>query len=83
MVSENEFILIIILLILLGLLILKLIINKTIDYTFGGIFFLILIWIIDLILNNLGFTTLAYFFDGVVSFPTKFVEYLKLLFTME
>jgi len=34
-------------------------------------------WIISLILNNLGFTALADFLVGVVSFPAKFVEYLK------
>ncbi|NOR46494.1 MAG: hypothetical protein GQ533_00370 [Methanosarcinaceae archaeon] len=77
MLSENEFTFIAIILIIVIIAIVKLIIDKTINYISGGISFLILIWIISLILNYLGFTMLADFLDFVVSIPTNFVEYLK------
>ena len=78
MLSENEFRLIVIILIFaIVLVIVELIINKTINYIVGTIVFLISMWIISLILNNLGFTALADILDGIISFPSKFFEYLK------
>lgn len=76
MLPENEFILILIFILLIGVIV-KSIIDKTIEYIIGGIGFLILMWIISSILDYFGFTALADFLGSVVSFPTNFVDYLK------
>ena len=77
MQAEYEVIILLIILGLVALEIIRLIINKTFDYIFGGIIFLISMWIISSILYYLGFTMLADFLDYIVSAPANCVEYLK------
>lgn len=77
MVSEYEFVILVLIMGIVIFKIIKLIIDETINYIIGGIIFLFSMWIISLILNHFEFTILADSLDYIVSLPSNCFEHFK------